>query len=103
MLARRIRFRSGVVSLHVSFATSTNVGRLPRVQLAGPSAIYQSRCQSRRYSYAPSKNEPEPQAGSKTRRSTVLELDFDAGVGFFFMRSGPSVASTIRLTTNDGV
>src|SRR5438105_4703348 len=34
---------------------------------SGPSLTYQSRCQSSRYWYAPSRNEPEPHAGSRMR------------------------------------
>src|SRR3989304_4407929 len=55
-------------------ATWYSAGVRPVAHFSGSLAIYQSRCQSSRYWYAPRRNEPEPQAGSR-----IFSFDTDFG------------------------
>ena len=90
MLLSRMRLRSAVVSLQLSVSdfglrtssTRRTISDLPDWYSAGERlpifpgslAIYQSRCQSSRYWYAPRRKEPEPQAGGRGMR--ILEISF---------------------------
>src|SRR3990172_4991157 len=83
MLLRRMRLRSAVVSRQTPPCPPTegrvvcawySAGVRPVAHFSGSLATYQSRCQSSRYWYAPRRNEPEPQAGSR-----IFSFDTDFG------------------------
>src|SRR3989338_779098 len=85
MLLSRMRLRSAVVSLHAPPCLPTegrvvcawySAGERPVAHFPVSLATYQSPCQSSRYWYAPRRNEPEPQAGSRI-------FSFDTDFGFW--------------------
>src|SRR3989338_8286003 len=98
MLLRRMRLRSAVVRLQLSvsdfglrtsdFPDWYSACERPVAHFSGSFATYQSRCQSSRYWYAPRRNEPEPQAGSRMR---ILEISF--GVMSLILDFGVRVSS----------
>src|SRR3989304_3889302 len=87
--------RSALVSRQSPDRPRKSFGLRPRACFSGLSLMYQSRCQSNRYWYAPIRNEPEPQAGSRMR-----SLAASLGVIFFCPALANPLPCGSRL--NDG-